>query len=142
MYKRQLVNGAPAALDTLQELAQALGDDPNFATTITNLIGTKADKTYVDGIITTPLIEVTWQELKDLRDSSALVPGQQYRITDYVTTTTQASTRSAGHQFEDVYKRQIEGDGVFAALLKTYGFKVFSEENFGLTNKYGAEGGI
>lgn len=36
----------------------------------------------------------------------------------------------------------IEGDGVFAALLKTYGFKVFSEENFGLTNKYGAEGGI
>ncbi|NLZ95105.1 MAG: hypothetical protein GX921_04680, partial [Bacteroidales bacterium] len=29
-----------------------------------------------------------------------LVPGQQYRITDYVTTTTQASTRGAGHQFD------------------------------------------
>lgn len=36
-----LVNGSPGALDTLDELAQALGDDPNFATTITNLIGTK-----------------------------------------------------------------------------------------------------
>lgn len=37
-----VVNGSPAALDTLQELAAALGDDPNFATTITALIGSKA----------------------------------------------------------------------------------------------------
>ncbi len=29
-----LVDGAGAALDTLNELAAALGDDPNFATTI------------------------------------------------------------------------------------------------------------
>jgi hypothetical protein len=39
-----LVNGSPAALDTLQELATALGNDPNFATTMTTLIGTKASK--------------------------------------------------------------------------------------------------
>lgn len=39
-----MVNGSPAALDTLQELAKAMGNDPNFATTITNLIGTKLDK--------------------------------------------------------------------------------------------------
>jgi hypothetical protein len=45
-------------------------------------------------------VEVTWQELKDLRDSSALVPGREYRITDYVTTTVQENTRSAGHQFD------------------------------------------
>lgn len=36
-----LVDTAPTALDTLNELAAALGDDPNFATTMTNLIGTK-----------------------------------------------------------------------------------------------------
>ena len=36
-----LVDSAPTTLDTLNELAAALGDDPNFATTITNLIGTK-----------------------------------------------------------------------------------------------------
>lgn len=36
-----LINGAPAALDTLNELATALGKDANFSTTITNLIGTK-----------------------------------------------------------------------------------------------------
>lgn len=37
-----LVASAPAALDTLDELAAALGDDANFATTVTNSIATKA----------------------------------------------------------------------------------------------------
>jgi uncharacterized membrane protein (GlpM family) len=36
-----LVDSAPATLDTLNELAAALGDDANFSTTVTNLIGTK-----------------------------------------------------------------------------------------------------
>jgi len=36
-----IVSSAPATLDTLNELAAALGDDPNFATTVTNSIGTK-----------------------------------------------------------------------------------------------------
>jgi len=36
-----LVNSAPGTLDTLNELAAALGDDPNFATTVTNSIATK-----------------------------------------------------------------------------------------------------
>ena len=36
-----LVDSAPTTLDTLNELAAALGDDPNFATTVTNLIATK-----------------------------------------------------------------------------------------------------
>ena len=40
-----LVDSSPATLDTLNELASALGDDPNFATTVSNQIGTKADKT-------------------------------------------------------------------------------------------------
>jgi hypothetical protein len=36
-----LVDSAPAALDTLNELAAALGDDADFSTTITNSIATK-----------------------------------------------------------------------------------------------------
>ena len=36
-----LVDSSPAALDTLNELAAALGDDPNFATTVSTSIGTK-----------------------------------------------------------------------------------------------------
>ena len=36
-----ITDSAPATLDTLNELAAALGDDPNFATTVTNSIATK-----------------------------------------------------------------------------------------------------
>ena len=36
-----LVDSSPATLNTLNELAAALGDDPNFATTTANSIGTK-----------------------------------------------------------------------------------------------------
>jgi hypothetical protein len=39
-----LINGAPGALDTLDELAAALGDDSNFATTVTNSIAGKVSK--------------------------------------------------------------------------------------------------
>jgi hypothetical protein len=40
-----LVDSAPTTLDTLNELAAALGDDPNFATTITNSLATKLSTT-------------------------------------------------------------------------------------------------
>jgi hypothetical protein len=40
-----LVDAAPGTLDTLNELAAALGDDPNFATTVSTSIGTKVPQT-------------------------------------------------------------------------------------------------
>lgn len=39
----EMVDSAPETLNTLNELAAALGDDPNFATTVANQIGTKAN---------------------------------------------------------------------------------------------------
>ena len=36
-----LIDAAPGAMDTLNELAAALGDDPNFATTVTNSLAGK-----------------------------------------------------------------------------------------------------
>ena len=50
--------------------------------------------------LSVPMISVTYNELKTLRDNSQLIPGQQYRITDYVTTTSQADTQSTGHPFD------------------------------------------
>lgn len=41
-----IIGNAPTALDTLQELADALGNDPNFATTVTNQIAGKADSVH------------------------------------------------------------------------------------------------
>tara|TARA_B110000483_G_scaffold4571_1_gene5316 strand:+ start:440 stop:3178 length:2739 start_codon:yes stop_codon:yes gene_type:complete len=43
-----IVGGAPEALDTLNELAEALNDDENFATTITGSIAAKASQTDLD----------------------------------------------------------------------------------------------
>jgi hypothetical protein len=51
-----LVDSAPEALDTLNELAAALGDDPNFATTVASSIGEKLAKA---------------SNLSDLTDASA-----------------------------------------------------------------------
>lgn len=39
--KNDLTNGAAATLDTLNELATALGNDPNFATTIATELGNR-----------------------------------------------------------------------------------------------------
>ena len=47
-----LVNSSPAVLDTLGELATALGNDPNFATTITNSLALKAN--LLSPVFTTP----------------------------------------------------------------------------------------
>ena len=46
------------------------------------------------------LIEINHSNLVNLRDNGQLIPGVQYRITDYVTTTSQENTQSAGHQFD------------------------------------------
>ena len=52
------------------------------------------------GNVTDFMTNVTYSELKALRDSSALIPGMQYRITDYECTTTQMDTSVAGHVFD------------------------------------------
>lgn len=51
-----LVASAPGALDTLNELAAALGDDPNFATTVTNALALRTQKysaTFGNGTLNT-----------------------------------------------------------------------------------------
>lgn len=46
------------------------------------------------------LIKVTWQELVDLKNQSALEPGMFYRITDYEFTSTDSEVINAGHRFD------------------------------------------
>lgn len=53
-----LVDSAPSTLDTLNELAAALGDDPNFATTVATEIGKKADKTDLVALTEAEILEV------------------------------------------------------------------------------------
>lgn len=48
------------------------------------------------------IIKKTYDEMVALRDAAELIPGQLYRITDYVTTTMVEHTQSAGHPFDIV----------------------------------------
>ena len=53
-----LINGAPGALDTLEELANAMGKDPNFATTVINRIAIAEQKnTETEQKVTTHLAD-------------------------------------------------------------------------------------
>ena len=60
-----------------------------------------AIENYLEDIFTniyTP--EVSYSDLIEIKNNNGLLPGKQYRITDYVTTTTQENTISTGHQFD------------------------------------------
>ena len=58
-----LVATAPGTLDTLNELAAALGDDPNFATTVTNQIAGKENAITVGTTSQYWRGDKTWQTL-------------------------------------------------------------------------------
>ena len=65
-----MVDSAPETLNTLNELAKALGEDPNFATTVATQIGTLEDKVgdkNVSEQINSALesYEVSWNDLTD-----------------------------------------------------------------------------
>lgn len=69
-----LLNSAPAQLDTLNELSLALGNDQNFATTVTTSIGLKAplaSPTFT-GTVTAPEVKAT-TAITSATDSTVLV---------------------------------------------------------------------
>ena len=51
-YVANLVDSAPTTLDTLNELAAALGDDANFSTTVTNSLANKLEASDLNGYAT------------------------------------------------------------------------------------------
>lgn len=66
-----LIGGAPGTLDTLKEIAEALGNDPNFATTITNMInniGLRVDDIETRVISLEDMFE--WDKSASASDSS------------------------------------------------------------------------
>lgn len=74
------------------------GTNPNESNDIATVISNISKD--IDGIKPSNMIEIDYDGLKYLRDNSKLVPGGYYRITDYVTTTTQNNTKSAGNLFD------------------------------------------
>ena len=65
-----IVDSAPATLDTLNELAAALGDDPNFATTVATQIGNKVDKVDGKGLSTNDYTTAEKDKLAAIEDGA------------------------------------------------------------------------
>lgn len=94
-------------------------------------IGLDYQRSMIVGRECTSMISIVHADLVALRDNGQLIPGQFYRITDFVTTvdtTTNPDARSAGHQFdvivradsttvlnENAYAAFHEGDTYFAS---------------------------
>jgi hypothetical protein len=80
-----LINSSPTALNTLDELAAALGDDANFASTVTNALSQKqpldADLTSIAGLVDTNGI------LKKVGSGSWSLDTTVYSTKSYVDTT-------------------------------------------------------
>ncbi len=77
-----LVNSAPETLDTLNELAAALGNDSNFATTISNQIGNKINAGSADYIKSAAVNNNTLTLTKG--DNTTVVFTAE-QVSDYVT---------------------------------------------------------
>ena len=65
-----LVGSAPDTLDTLQELAEALGEDKNFSTTITTELGKKVDKVTGKQLSTNDFTNTYKSKLDGITDSA------------------------------------------------------------------------
>ena len=95
-----LVNGAEGALDTLKELADAMGNDANFATTVTNNLAQKVDKESGKGLSTN---DFTTQEKQKLQ-------GVEYNANHYTHPLTHEATiikEDSTHRFvTDVEKEK------------------------------------
>lgn len=77
-----IVDSAPETLDTLNELAAALGDDPNFATTITNQIAQKADKTVATSSTDGLMSASDKTKLDQITITEGDIVASGFRITD------------------------------------------------------------
>lgn len=104
-----LIAGAPGALNTLDELAAALGDDANFAATVTNLLALKANSTdvyskaeadarYVQGQVQTEMVFVATANQSVFTLSTAVInkPSALVTVDGVVQPTSEYSLNQAG----------------------------------------------
>ena len=85
------------------------------------------------------MVEITYGELKSLRDSGGLVPGMKYRITDYDCVTFQSQTKSAHNQFDVIVTADDERTLNENARAINHKYEVEGERNVSYVSmKYGS----
>lgn len=119
-----LVASAPAALNTLNELALALGSDANFSTTITTLIGTKEPTITAGTTLQYWRGDKTWQTLPTY-NLSLYVPytgaTANVNLGLYGLTTRGLTISKAGSSVNGLIFEQAAGLGIDGAGFTTIG---------------------
>jgi hypothetical protein len=112
-----VIDAAPATLDTLNELAAALGDDANFSTTITTSIGTKLNSSAVSAYGLTLIDDA---DADAARTTLGLGTAATTAATAYATaaqgTTADAALPSASYTAADVLVKLLTVDGSGSGL--------------------------
>ena len=97
-----LLESAPATLSTLNDLAAALGDDESFSTTVTALIGTKADTSALTQEISDRqgaiALEVTDRDAAVLVEKTRALAAEEQRVLKATPVTTGTLQAQAGVQ--------------------------------------------
>lgn len=96
-----LVDSSPSTLDTLNELAAALGDDPNFATTVATSIGTKQAQLNGTGFVKVTGTTVSYDNSTYALDSAVVKLAGTQTITGVKTFTGAGNTFTQNTNFLD-----------------------------------------
>lgn len=112
----EVVNSAPETLDTLEELSKALGDDPNFATTIANKIGTVNKK--IDNEIN-KLANKVEANTESLKNTTQKANANSTNIS-LLNSTVATNKLSSDTQFSNVAKEQDEQNNLISDILNAF----------------------
>ena len=112
----EVVNSAPETLDTLEELSKALGDDPNFATTIANKIGTVDKKIDTEVNKLANKVEANTEDLKATKEKA----NANSTNISLLNSTVATNKLSSDTQFANVAKDQDEQNNLISDILNAF----------------------
>lgn len=112
----EVVNSAPETLDTLEELSKALGDDPNFATTMANKIGTVDKKIDTEVNKLANKVEVNTEDLKTTKEKT----NANSTNISLLNSTVATNKLSSDTQFSNVAKEQDEQNNLISDILNAF----------------------
>ena len=108
-----LVASAPGALDTLNELAAAIGDDANFSTTITNSIATKLP--LAGGTLTGTLLGTTSTFSNTVTATNGFIGNVTGNVTGTVSSLSNLDTDGLSEGSTNLYYTNARADARIAA---------------------------
>ena len=112
----EVVNSAPETLNTLEELAKSLGDDPNFATTVANRIGIVDKKIDAEVSKLSTKVETNTEGLKSVAQKATTNSTNISLLNSTVAT----DKLSSDAQFSKVAKEQSDQNSLISDILNAF----------------------